>query len=99
MMIAGFQRDVGGRAARAFARGADRVRFGAIVRGLALGNRAGLSPLEQRVLAEGSDVSGGYTVPDIVAAQFIDRVRNAMVVMRASSPCDCVAVARELRAH
>jgi len=62
-----------------------RLRFGAIVRALALGDRRGLSELEQRALSEGSDSAGGYTVPEIVAGQFIDRVRNAMVVMRAGA--------------
>ena len=62
-----------------------RLRFGALVRALALGNRDGLSPLEQRALSEGTDSAGGYTVPEIVATQFIDRMRAAMVVMRAGA--------------
>jgi HK97 family phage major capsid protein len=60
-------------------------RFGAVVRALALGDRHGLSALEQRALSEGSDAAGGFTVPEVLSGQFIDRVRNAMVVMRAGA--------------
>lgn len=77
--------DTRGGAAYAAERGAERLRFGAVVRALALGDKAGLSPLELRVLSEGTDASGGYTVPEILAASFIDRVRNAMVCMRAGA--------------
>lgn len=66
-------------------RGVETLRFGRIVRALALGNRSGLSALEQRVLAEGTGSSGGYTVPEVLGAQLIDRVRNAMAVMRAGA--------------
>lgn len=65
--------------------GAKALRFGRIVRALALGDRRNLSPLEQRVLSEGTDGSGGYTVPEILGGQLIDRVRNAMAVMRAGA--------------
>jgi HK97 family phage major capsid protein len=66
-------------------RGVESMRFGAIVRALALNNRSGLSPLEQRALAEGMGGSGGFTVPEILATPFIDRVRNRMVVMQAGA--------------
>lgn len=66
-------------------RGVDRLRFGAVVRALALGNRDGLSDIERRVLSEGVDASGGYTVPEVLATQFIDRVRNAMVTAQAGA--------------
>ena len=36
-------------------------------------------------MSAGTDSAGGYTVPDILAAQFIDRLRNAMVVQRAGA--------------
>ena len=62
--------------------GADRLSLGRLVRGLAFGDRRGLSDLEVRVMNEGTDSAGGFTVPDIVGAQFIDRMRNAMVVMK-----------------
>lgn len=65
--------------------GADTARFGAVVRALALGDRRDLSAFEQRALSEGVDASGGYTVPEVLAGQFIDRVRNAMVVNRAGA--------------
>lgn len=59
--------------------------FGRVVRALATGNRTGLSDVEVRALSEGSDAAGGFTVPEVLGAQFIDRVRNAMVVMRAGA--------------
>ena len=65
--------------------GAETARFGAVVRALALGDRRDLSTVEQRALAEGVDASGGFTVPEILSGQFIDRVRNAMAVMRAGA--------------
>lgn len=66
-------------------RGVDSLRLGRLIRALALGHRAGLSDLEQRVLSEGTDAAGGFTVPEVVAAQFIDRVRNAMAVQKAGA--------------
>jgi HK97 family phage major capsid protein len=66
-------------------RGVESLRLGRIIRALALGDRRGLSGLEQRVLSEGTDSAGGYTVPEILAGRFIDRVRNAMVVQRAGA--------------
>ncbi len=65
--------------------GAETARFGAVVRALALGDRRGLSALEQRALSEGTGAAGGFTVPEILATSFIDRVRNSMVVMRAGA--------------
>jgi HK97 family phage major capsid protein len=66
-------------------RGVDALRFGAIVRAYALNNRTGLSELERRVLAEGAGSTGGFTVPEVLGAQFLDRVRNAMAVQRAGA--------------
>lgn len=66
-------------------RDADRLSFGRAVRAWALGDRRGLSDLEQRVLSEGTDSAGGFSVPEILAGQFIDRVRNAMITMRAGA--------------
>lgn len=66
-------------------RGAESMRLGRHIRALAFGDRRGLSDLDRRALAEGSDSSGGYTVPEIVAGRFIDRVRNAMVTSRAGA--------------
>ncbi|ODS53216.1 MAG: hypothetical protein ABS36_14935 [Acidobacteria bacterium SCN 69-37] len=65
--------------------GVDSMRFGRVVRALATGNKTGLSALELRALSEGSDGSGGYTVPEVLSARFIDRTRNAMVVQRAGA--------------
>jgi HK97 family phage major capsid protein len=66
-------------------RGAADMRIGRVIRALALGDRRGLSALEQRALSEGTDSSGGYTVPEILAGQFLDRVRNSMQVVRAGA--------------
>jgi HK97 family phage major capsid protein len=66
-------------------RGVESMRFGAIVRALALGDRRHLSDLEQRALEEGTGSAGGYTVPEVLGAGFIDRVRNQMAVMRAGA--------------
>lgn len=66
-------------------KGADKMRFGAVMRALVLGDRRGLSDLELRALSEGSDSSGGYTVPEVLGGAFIDRVRNSMVVMKAGA--------------
>jgi HK97 family phage major capsid protein len=65
--------------------GADRLSLGRTIRALAFGDRRGMSDLELRVMSEGTDSAGGYTVPDIQAAQFIDRMRNAMVTQRAGA--------------
>ncbi len=63
----------------------ERLSLGRIVKGLAFGDRRGMSDLELRVMSEGTDSLGGFTVPDILSAQFIDRMRNAMVTQRAGA--------------
>jgi HK97 family phage major capsid protein len=40
------------------------------------------SDLERRSLMEGTDSAGGYTVPEVLSARLIDRMREASVVMR-----------------
>jgi HK97 family phage major capsid protein len=62
-----------------------RGRFGAVVRALALGDRRGLTDFERRALSEGTDASGGFTVPEVLSGAYIDRVRHAMVTMRAGA--------------
>lgn len=59
-----------------------QVRPGAILRALALGTT---DELERRTLAAGIDTAGGYTVPSILAASFIDAMRAASVVSRAGA--------------
>jgi HK97 family phage major capsid protein len=66
-------------------RGSEAMRFGRVVRAFALGDKRGLSDLELRALAEGSDSAGGFTVPEILSGTFIDRVRNAAVVFQAGA--------------
>lgn len=41
--------------------------------------------MEKRALAEGTDSAGGYTVPDILSARLIDRMRAASTVMKAGA--------------
>ena len=65
--------------------GIDRLSFGRVLRGVITGNRQGLTPLEQRVMSEGSGPSGQYAVPEVLGAQIIDAVRNRMVLMRAGA--------------
>ncbi|WP_371346065.1 phage major capsid protein [Ancylobacter sp. IITR112] len=43
------------------------------------------SAVERRALAESTDSAGGYTVPDVIMAPMIDRMRAASVVMRAGA--------------
>ncbi len=63
----------------------ERLSLGKIVLAMATGNRAGMSDLEIRAMSEGTDSAGGYTVPDIVGARFIDRAREASTVFRAGA--------------
>lgn len=65
--------------------GADHMHLGRIVRAIAFGDRRGLSDLEIRAMNEGTDAAGGYTVPDVLGAQFIDRLRPALVTLRAGA--------------
>jgi HK97 family phage major capsid protein len=65
--------------------GSDRLRFGSVIRAFLTGNRTGLSELERRVLAEGSDPHGGYVVPEVLGSRIIDRAREQLVVQRAGA--------------
>jgi HK97 family phage major capsid protein len=65
--------------------GAETMRLGALVAAHVTGNRSHLTDLERRALSEGTDSAGGFTVPEIVGSRFIDRVRDALVVMRAGA--------------
>jgi HK97 family phage major capsid protein len=55
------------------------LRFGNLMRAMVTGPK---SPAERRALAEGSDSTGGVTVPDITSAQLIDRMRSRLVLTR-----------------
>lgn len=55
---------------------------GAYLRAMIVGPK---NDLEKRALAEGTDSAGGYTVPEILSARLIDRLRAASVVFRAGS--------------
>lgn len=72
------------------------VRLGDVLRALITGPR---NELEKRVLSEGTDSAGGFTVPDILMARWIDRLRNALVIVRAGAQTvplgsDTVKIAR-----
>jgi HK97 family phage major capsid protein len=56
--------------------------FGQMMRALLAGAK---TPLERRALAEGSDSAGGYTVPEILFARIIDRLRTVSTVFRAGA--------------
>lgn len=55
---------------------------GGLLRAMVLGPQ---NDAEKRALAEGTDSAGGYTVPDILAASMIDRMRAASVISRAGA--------------
>ncbi|WP_108484342.1 phage major capsid protein [Oceaniglobus ichthyenteri] len=56
--------------------------LGQYLRAMVLG---GKSDLERRALSEGTDGAGGYTVPDALSAQLIDRLRAQSVAIRAGA--------------
>jgi HK97 family phage major capsid protein/HK97 family phage prohead protease len=58
------------------------VRLGDVLRALITGPR---NDLERRVLSEGTDSAGGFTVPDILLARWIDRLRAALTVVQAGA--------------
>ncbi|MDH6265359.1 HK97 family phage major capsid protein [Rhizobium sp. SG_E_25_P2] len=45
----------------------------------------GRNDIERRALSEGSDSAGGYTVPTLLSARMIDRLRSKAVVFRAGA--------------
>lgn len=55
---------------------------GALLRAMVLGPK---TEAEKRALSEGTDSAGGYTVPDILSAAMIDRMRRKSVVSRAGA--------------
>jgi len=74
------------------------LRLGDVMRAMITGAR---TELERRVLSEGTDSAGGFTVPDILMARWIDRLRNALSVIRAGAvtvplTSDTVKIARLL---
>lgn len=58
------------------------IGFGQILRAYALGAR---TDSERRALSEGTDSAGGYTVPEILGARLIDRMRKRATVIRAGA--------------
>lgn len=58
------------------------IRPGAIMRALALGTT---NEAERRALTTGVDTTGGYTVPSLLSASFIDLMRASSVLSRAGA--------------
>jgi HK97 family phage major capsid protein len=58
------------------------VTTGAFLRALILGAR---NDAEKRALSEGTPGAGGYTVPDVLSARLIDKLRAASVTIRAGA--------------
>lgn len=59
-----------------------KLSIGQLARAMMTGPR---SELERRALSEGTDSAGGYTVPSIVSAKWIDRLRPVSVALRAGA--------------
>jgi HK97 family phage major capsid protein len=61
--------------------------FGRVVATKLFGRVAGieLNAAERRALEEGTDGAGGFSVPEILSASFIDRMRDGLVCQRAGA--------------
>lgn len=55
---------------------------GAMLRAMAFGSK---TDAERRALSEGTDSAGGYTVPTVLSAALIDRLRRQSVLVRAGA--------------
>jgi len=55
---------------------------GGLLKAMVLGPK---TEAEKRALSEGTDSAGGYTVPDVLSAAMIDRMRAQSVVIRAGA--------------
>lgn len=62
--------------------GDDGVTAGAFLRAMVIGPK---NDAERRALSEGTDSAGGYTVPDVLSAQLIDRLRAQSVLVQAGA--------------
>ena len=60
----------------------DGLSLGRMVRALVTGSQ---DDSERRALSEGTDSAGGYTVPDILSSQLIDRLRTKSRVFQAGA--------------
>lgn len=58
------------------------VTLGAMLRAMITGPK---NDAERRALSEGTDSAGGFTVPTIIAASFIDRLRKQMRVIQSGA--------------
>lgn len=57
--------------------------FGGFIQSIARGT--GITEAEKRALAEGSDGAGGYTVPEILMTEWIDKLRAKTTVIQAGA--------------
>jgi HK97 family phage major capsid protein len=77
-----------------------RASVGEIAKAMIFGAKsADLTETERRALSEGTDSAGGYTVPTVLASEFIDKLRAATVVFQAGArtvpmTSDNLAIAR-----
>lgn len=59
------------------------INLGALMRGLAIGSNGNLNL--QNALSEGTDSAGGYTAPEEILREFIDKLRAKSVMMQAGA--------------
>jgi HK97 family phage major capsid protein len=64
------------------AQDSDGLTTGGLLRAMLVGAK---TDAERRALSEGSNGAGGYTVPDILSASMIDRLRSQSVLTRAGA--------------
>ena len=64
------------------AQDSDGLTTGGLLRAMLVGSR---TDAERRALSEGSNGAGGFTVPDILSASMIDRLRSQSVLTRAGA--------------
>jgi HK97 family phage major capsid protein len=63
----------------------DAFHLGRVIQARVTGDSRGLSDVERRAMAEGSDAAGGVLVPEQLSSRIIDRARSASVVFQAGA--------------
>ena len=63
----------------------EEMRLGRMIQALVRGGAKGLNDTEQRALSLGVNSAGGFLTPEPLAAQMIDRIRNAARVFQAGA--------------
>lgn len=64
---------------------AEDFSLGRVVRARVTGDHRGLTDLERRAMAEGTDAAGGVLVPEELSSLIIDRARAASVIFQAGA--------------